>query len=105
MARCCGERAALRRRASPTLKRWIRLYSRSVVGRMWSLPSLVLQLLFLGDDFLHDLRGAGADGAQANIAPHAPDGIFRGVGEATHDLHAVVGHFLREVGSIELGHG
>src|SRR5947209_19604332 len=31
MARCKGERAALRRNASPTVKRWIRLWSRVVM--------------------------------------------------------------------------
>jgi hypothetical protein len=30
--RCCGARAALRRNASPTWKRWIRLWARSVIG-------------------------------------------------------------------------
>src|SRR6266849_5683202 len=97
-ARCCGERAALRRRASPTLKRWIRLYS-SVSILDFS------KLFFLGDDLFHDFRRARADRVQTEITPHAPDRILRGVSKAAEDLHAVISNFLRELGRIELGHG
>src|SRR5215468_6663533 len=33
MARCCGARAALRRKASATLNLWIRLFSSSVINQ------------------------------------------------------------------------
>src|SRR5689334_6546766 len=44
----------------------------------------------LGDDFLHDLGGAGADGVEAGVAPEAADGVLGDVAEAAEDLGAVV---------------
>src|SRR5438876_9490058 len=65
---------------------------------------LSLQLFFFGDDLLHDLRSACPNGAEADVAPHATDRILGGIGEATHDLHAVVSNSLRQVRGIQLGH-
>src|SRR5437016_10785654 len=72
-------------------------------GGRWVMGSRS-DLLFLGDDLFHDLRCSRADGVQAHVAPGTADRIFRCVSESAEDLHAVVGHFLRQLRRIEFRH-
>src|SRR5438876_3692666 len=41
---------------------------------------------------------------QPDIAPGAAGRILGGVSEASEDLHTVVGHFLAQLGAVQLGH-
>src|SRR5438132_12129607 len=63
------------------------------------------QLFFLSDDLFHDLRRSRPNRIQTQIAPHTPDRILRRVGEPAEDLHAIVRDLLRQLRSVELGHG
>src|SRR5262249_30079661 len=63
-----------------------------------------LELLFFGQNLFHNFGRPGTDGVETYVAPHAADRILGGVGEAAHDLHAVVGDLLTEMGGVELGH-
>src|SRR5262245_48595649 len=67
--------------------------------RPWSEPHL------LGDDLLHDLGGAAADGHEAIVAEEPLDGVLAHVAVAAVELHAVVGHALGHVRGEELHHG
>src|SRR6185503_4725549 len=59
----------------------------------------------LGDDFLHDLGGAAADGHEPVVAEEALDGVLAHVAVAAVELDAVIGYSLRHVRGEELHHG
>src|SRR3982074_2835182 len=58
----------------------------------------------LGDDLLHDLAGAAADGEQARIAESARHRRLHHVSHSTVDLLAVVDDLLHQIAGKELRH-
>src|SRR5688500_1858592 len=62
------------------------------------------QLRVFRDDLFHDFRSARADGAQSGVSPGPAKRVFGRVGEAAHNLHAIVHHSLIQLAAEELGH-
>src|SRR5512136_877795 len=58
-----------------------------------------------GDDLRHDLRGPAGDGQRPQVAPGPGHVALGDVPHAAVELHAVVGHLLRQLAGHQLGHG
>src|SRR5690554_2853593 len=73
--------------------------------RMGFSPDSGLAQQRAGNDFLHDLRGAGIDGLHPGIQIEARDGVFAGVAVAAEQLQAGIGTGALHLGEAQLEDG